>query len=216
MIGFGTLNMEVAKKNLKADDLYITQRLGNEFEKYMRGKMFEKITPKIYPSCDAPNDYPKQNKPYAMAYDIWNDIGKGFEWSERVGNGSCHAQGGWYLSGRELAAFVANFAATETIVPNEVRAMMFSDKTGDRLVWSNASGDSFVKEKFGMNFMPWMGGDQDGYHATIVMLPDNYYAVGIINSDVTPVKQGDEYGNSGELTRNIMNAFDAGVADNFK
>lgn len=94
--------------------------------------------------------------------------------------------------------------------------MMFSDKTGDRLVWSNASGDSFVKEKFGMNFMPWMGGDQDGYHATIVMLPDNYYAVGIINSDVTPVKQGDEYGNSGELTRNIMNAFDAGVADNFK
>ncbi len=97
----------------------------------MLANSFGKITPKIYPSCDAPNEYPKKNIIYAMAYDSVSDTTKGFEWSEQVQNGSCHAQGGWYVSGRELAAFVANFAATETLVTNAVKAQMFNDDKAD-------------------------------------------------------------------------------------
>jgi hypothetical protein len=43
-----------------------------------------------------------------------------------------------------------------------------------------------------------MGGDQDGYHATIVMLPANYYAIGLINSH--------DMGSNG-LTKSLINAF---------
>ncbi|MGI9055591.1 MAG: serine hydrolase, partial [Pyrinomonadaceae bacterium] len=98
-----TLDAEIKSKKLKVDDLYITQRLGNEFEKYMRANLFGKITPKINPSCDAPNEYPKKNVIYAAAYKSMVDTSMGFEWSEREQNGSCYAQGGWYISAHELA-----------------------------------------------------------------------------------------------------------------
>jgi hypothetical protein len=47
------------------------------------------------------------------------------------------------------------------------------------------------------------------------MLPDGYYAVGIVNSDISPANKVGQNGGSGMLTRNIMEAFKVGVADNF-
>jgi hypothetical protein len=197
------LNAEVEEKKLRPSDLYITQRLGDRFEKHIHGAVFEKITPKIYPSCDAPNYYPTKSKIHALAYNSIKDTTKGFEWSEKVGHGSCFAQGGWYITGRELAAYVANFAATENIVTNAVRTQMFDDdKDDNRLVWSRSFSDQWVTDNFDMKVMPFMGGTHNGSRASILMLPNGYYAVGIINSgDMT----------SGEVTIALLNAFKSSI-----
>lgn len=181
-----TLDAEIKSKKLKVDDLYITQRLGNEFEKYMRANLFGKITPKINPSCDAPNEYPKKNVIYAAAYKSMVDTSMGFEWSEREQNGSCYAQGGWYISAHELAAFAANFDATETLVSNEVRAKMFDGISGsaadNRMVWSTFYTNPWITQNLGVSRMPAMDGLQEGYRSVFIKMPNNYFAVAITNS----------------------------------
>jgi hypothetical protein len=116
----------------------------------------------------------------------------------------------------ELAAYIANFAATEKIVSAEMREKMYDDDDSEnRLLWSMTQSDTLMKQKLQWNTSPYMGGDWGGAHATIIQLPNNYYAVGIINSSITPVKKGDDFGGSWELTRRIINSFDAGITDNF-
>jgi CubicO group peptidase (beta-lactamase class C family) len=213
-----SLNTMIIEKKLKADDMAIQTYLGNAFEAHVKKNYFSKITPAIAPSCDARNEYPKKNIIFAKSYNIWNDISPGADYSSKVDNLSkaCHASGGWYITGRELAAYVANFAASDTIVTAATRKKMFDDKKpDDRLLWSNARGDTLLKTKLNWNSSPYMGGDHGGAHGTIVMLPNGYYAVGIINSAISPVNKGDDFGNSHTLTKNIISAFEAGIAANF-
>lgn len=211
-----TLNQIIASKNLKADDIFIQTYLGNAFEAHMKKNFFSKIKPTIAPSCDAENEYPKQNKIYAKVYNIPNDISPGTEYSSKTDNVSkaCHAAGGWYISGRELAAYVANYAATETIVAADTRKLMFDeDAAQNQLVWSMNIPDGDLLKNFGWNTSPYMGGDHGEAHATIVKLPQDYYAVGIVNSAIANDKG--EFGGSYLLTFNIIEAFNAGVAANF-
>ncbi len=212
------LNVLIGKKSLKPDDISIQTYMGDLFEIYMKGKVFNTIKPAISPSCDPTNDYPAKNIVYAKTYTAANDVFKGSVYSSKIDNPTkaCHAAGGWYVSGRELAAYVANFSATETIVSKETREKMFDDKkTDNRLLWSSAAGDEFFKEKLNWSSTPYMGGDQGGAHGTIIMLPDGYYAVGIVNSDISPANKVGQNGGSGMLTRNIMESFKAGIAANF-
>lgn len=212
------LNQLIAQKNLKPDDIAIQSYLGNLFEIYMKGKVFNTTQPVIHPSCDPTNDYPAKNVLYAKTYTTYNDIFKGSEYSSKIDNPTkaCHAAGGWYISAHELAAYVANFAATETIVSTETRQKMFDDDAPqNRLLWSFTANDNFLKTNFKWNSTPYMGGDQGGSHGTIMMLPDNYYAVGIVNSDIAPANKVGQNGGSSLLTRNIMEAFKTGVAGNF-
>lgn len=115
-----TLNQMIVQKNLKPDDVSIQTYLGNAFETYMKGNIFNSTKPAIHPSCDPTNEYPAKNIVYANTYLVANDVFKGTTYSSKMDNvtKACHAAGGWYVSGRELAAYVANFAATETIVSN--------------------------------------------------------------------------------------------------
>ena len=212
------LDQLIAQKNLQPDDISIQTYLGDMFEIYVKGKLFNTTTPAIYPSCDPTNYYPSKNIVYAKTYLTAGDVFKGSTYSSKIDNPTkaCHAAGGWYISARELAAYVANFSATETIVSDETRKKMFDDDApDDRLLWSSAAGDKSFKDNFKWNSTPYMGGDQGGSHGTIVMLPDGYYAVGIVNSDITPATKVGQNGGSGMLTRNIMEAFKVGVAANF-
>jgi len=212
------LNKIIIEKKLKADDMFIQTYLGNAFESYIKTNYFSKITPAISPSCDARNEYPKKNIIFAKSYNIWNEITPGADYSSKADNPSkaCHAAGGWYVTGRELAAYAANFAATDNIVSAATRKKMFDDEKPDnRLLWSFARGNTILKTKLDWKSSPYMGGDHGGAHATIVMLPNGYYAVGIVNSNISPVNKGDDYGNSHHLTANIIKAFEAGIAANF-
>lgn len=208
-----SLNEKIADKKLKPGDPYIQKFLGENFENYMKTQVFNKIKPAISPSCDAPKDYPKRNILYAKMYALPSTVTKGDEYSAKVNDGACHAAGGWYITARELAAYVRNFAATDTIVSASTREMMFDDDAPqDRLLWSFDMPDAFLLKNFSWNTSPYMGGDHDGAHATIVKLPNDYYAVGIINSGILNDKG--QVGSSYLLTLNIIEAFDAGAGAN--
>lgn len=93
--------------------------------------------------------------------------------------------------------------------------MFDDDAPNNRLLWSFTANDKFLKDNFKWDSTPYMGGDQGGSHGTIMMLPDGYYAVGIVNSDISPANKVGQNGGSSMLTRNIMEAFKVGVAANF-
>ena len=108
---------------------------------------------------------------------------------------------------------MANFSATETIVSAATRDLMFNDDAPqNRLVWSMETEDKTLLKNFQWNSSPYMGGDWGG-HATIVQLPNDYYAVGITNSGI--LNDQGVVGGSGLLTRNIIEAFNMGVDANF-
>jgi hypothetical protein len=147
-------------------------------------------------------------------YSLPSTVTAGGEYTSKKNDGACHAAGGWYMSGRELAAYVANFAATDEIVNQTTRDLMFNDDAPqDQLVWSMNIPDGNLLKNFGWNISPYMGGDHGGAHATIVKLPNDYYAVGIVNSGILNDKG--QVGGSYLLTLNIIEAFNAGVAANF-
>lgn len=193
-------NVQIDNASWKAKDPEIIKRLGNRYEEYMRTKVFNKTVEPIKPSCDPA----KELDSFAYIYASASDAAKGSVWSERDENGACHAQGGWYISARELASFVATFSATENLVTKATREMMFDDDNSFNaaMVWSFPINDSWYQTKFGFNPLPFMGGDapvnNGAAHATIVMLPNGYYAVAIINSNDM---------NSTALTKILTDAF---------
>ena len=167
------------------------------------------------PSCDAPNEYPKLNITYAKIYKTIDDLAKGAESASKQINGACHGTGGWYITGKELAIYAANFA-TNKIVSAKMRDKMFSDNDADnRLLWSFTFNDEFLKSKLQWNTTPYMGGDWGGAHATIMQLPNNYYIVAVVNSGISPANSEGKFGGSWTLTSKLLNAFKAGIDGNF-
>ncbi|MGH9752867.1 MAG: serine hydrolase [Blastocatellia bacterium] len=197
------VNQEAAQKKWKAEEAPIHKRIADEWEKYMHGQIYSKITPAIKPSCNPTVEYAKLNKIWAPDYKSATDTGKGSTRDSRATNGYCQAQGGWYITARELAAFVANFNATNTLVSEQTRDLMFDDDNqNERLVWSFPISDPLMQQKFKLQVLPYMGGDHGGAHATILMLPNEYYAIGIINSN--------DMG-SGGVTKGLLEAFKSGI-----
>lgn len=180
-----TVNMEAAKFNWHPEGLEIHNRIADAWEQHMFTKVYGKTTPQISPSCNPTVEYVALGKTWALDYTSKTDPAKGATRDERVKNGGyCQAQGGWYLTARELAAFVANFHAAGNLVTPGLRDRLFDDDNiKDAIVWSFAYGDKAINEKFNYSSLPYMGGDHGGAHATIVALPGGYYGIGIINSN---------------------------------
>jgi hypothetical protein len=148
----------------------------------MKDRIWDQMTPSILPNCDA--KYALANSA-AYAYDSKNDGANGFIWSEVENFGHCKGQGGYYLSSRGLANYLAHFSATDLIVTNAARDLMYRDTMAnpdDRLVWSSASVHNWFTQKFGMPRIVWSDGAQDNYRNVIVRLPRNYYLVLLTNS----------------------------------
>ncbi|MES2317295.1 MAG: serine hydrolase domain-containing protein [Pseudomonadota bacterium] len=178
------VDADATKNKWSAEGAEVHQRIADEWEKLMHAQIYGKITPVIHPSCNPTVEYVKAGKSWAPDYASKSDLKAGATRDSRATNGYCQAQGGWYITARELAAFVANFAATDTLVSGITRDKMYDDdKANDRLVWSFTIGDKAIDNKFHYSQLAYMGGDHGGAHATILMLPNGYYAVGIINSD---------------------------------
>lgn len=159
---------------------------GDFFESWMQKNVFNVIKPAIRPSCDPAVDYPKRTPAVVFARYYVNPLGgdNPTYWSEKDKNHGCHAQGGYYLSMRELAAFMANYQATDTLISEKVRKMMYDDSTAatrdESLGWYGLLGSPFATKNFGVKAIPWHAGGNLGFTA-VVQLPDNYIAVGTIN-----------------------------------
>jgi hypothetical protein len=157
---------------------------GDFFESWMQKNVFDTLQPTaIRPSCDPGVDFPKRKPPVVFARYYETPLGEYNPqfWSEKEKNYGCHAQGGYYLSMRQLAQLMANYQATDTLVNAATRKMIYDDSTAAtreaRIVWYNLNGSPFAKEHYGVNGIPWHGGDGLG-HTAIVNLPDGYIAVG--------------------------------------
>ena len=197
-------NAEVVKNKWDAEAFELHQFMGKEWDKYVTGSIFPKLTPAINPSCNPPGEFVTRNIVWAYYYKSVSDAGKGGTYDSLAVDGYCHTAGGWYISAYDLAAFVANFSATDTLVSAKTRDLMFDDdNANEMLVWSfPLANDKAIEDKFKYKVLPYMGGDHKTAHATILLLPDNYYAVGIVNSD--------EMG-SGSVSTALLGAFKRGI-----
>jgi CubicO group peptidase (beta-lactamase class C family) len=206
------VDAEVKSKNIASNNKeFFGKRYGDYFEQYLQSKIFNKITPKIKPSCDPEVDYGKVNKPFARHYSSPTVDSPGTFWSEKKNNGGCHAQGGYYLSAHEFAAFMANYSATETLISKSLRQSLYNPATlatrDERIVWAGEINSPFIKQHFGVDAIPYHGGEQGGYRTAVVQFPENYMAVAVVNSG--PMS-------SGGIATHLKNAWGAGLEDNFK
>lgn len=199
----GTLGMSEA-----GADSYIRQHAGGYMHNIMKERIWDQMNPQIEPNCDASNNL--QNSA-AFAYNSKNDNTPGFIWSEVDSDLSCKGQGGYYMSARDLANYLAHFSATDLIVTNQGRNLMYSDSWTDaqannRLVWSSTSVHEWFQDKFNMPRIVWSNGAQDNYRNVIIRLPQNYYLVLLTNSPEL---------DTGELKNAGVAAFRAGMEHNF-
>lgn len=195
-------------------DQAIRDTAGDSMHLIMKDRIWDRMNPQIEPNCDAANEL--QNSA-AYGYSSKNDSDPGFIFSEFETYGHCKGQGGYYMSARDLANYLAHFSATDLIVNSQTRNLMYNDSwTSDqdyerRLVWSSTSVHEWFANNFGMPRIVSSNGAQDddfgnGYRNVIIRFPQNYYLVLLTNSPEL---------DTGELKNAGVAAFRAGMEHNF-
>jgi CubicO group peptidase (beta-lactamase class C family) len=162
-------------------DAMYRQAMGAGMHNLMKTRIWDKMTPKIYPNCDAANTL--QNVA-AYGYTSANDNAAGQITSSIDTQGHCGGHGGYYLSGRGLANYLAHFAATDLIVNQEARDLMHTDNMApeDKLVWSFNRSSQYFGDNFGMPNVSWTNGVAGGWRTVVIKFPLDYYLVMITNS----------------------------------
>ena len=164
-------------------DSYARDRLGPRMDEIFYERIFNKMTPKIKPSCNAPVE---MKNTMAYGYKSRNDTAKGNVWSQVASSGHCAGQGGYYMSARDLAYYVGHVFKTDLIVNQEARNLMNQDgdNVNERIVWSFASQDSWIRNTYGMKNILWSNGvpGATGHRSAIIRLPQDYYLVIVTNS----------------------------------
>ena len=190
---------------LSSRDQYVRDQLGRRYDQILHERIFDKMTPKINPTCDGAN---KIAATAAYGYQSKADTNKGIITSAIDKKGHCTGEGGYYWSSRDFANYVAHFSASNLIVSEEARDTMFTEgmPRDDRLVWSSANSDDWMKTNFKMPVVVWSNGIVEGTRAVLIRLPQNHYLILFTNSE--DMSAGDLY-NAG------VAAFKAGMEHNF-
>jgi CubicO group peptidase (beta-lactamase class C family) len=189
---------------LSSRDQYVRDQLGRRYDQILHERIFDKMTPKINPTCDGAN---KVAATAAYGYQSKTDTNNGIITSA-IEKGHCTGEGGFYWSSRDFANYVAHFSASNLIVSEQARDTMFTEgmPKDDRLVWSSANSDDWMKTKFKMDVIVWFNGIVEGTRAVLIRLPQNHYLILFTNSE--DMSAGDLY-NAG------VAAFKAGMDHNF-
>ncbi len=195
----------VKQPTSSARDQYVRNQLGNRYREMLFERIFNKMTPKIKPSCDAPNEI---SATAAYGYVSKNDNNKGSITSLLETKQHCSGEGGWWMSSRDFANYVAHFSASNLIVSDAGRDAMFKEGMAkdDRLVWTSATSDDWMGDHFDMPVIVSSNGIPAHGRTVLVRLPQNHYLVLFTNSD--ELSTGDLY-NAG------VAAFKAGMEHNF-
>lgn len=186
-------------------DAEAKQTAGTAMHNLMKTRIWDKMTPAISPNCDAANTLANVA---AYGYDSKDDIGAGQITSSINTQGHCGGHGGYYLSARGMANYLAHFNASNLIVDQQGRDAMFTNNMDpdDQLVWSFTNADAWYGDKFGMPNIAWSNGVAGGWRSIIVRLPQDYYLVLFTNSpDIS----------AGGLFNIGKAAFRAGMEHNF-
>jgi CubicO group peptidase (beta-lactamase class C family) len=200
------LDVQVAQKHLDftTGDAYVRQTAGLAMHNLMKTRIWDQMSPKILPNCDGT----RLRHVAALSYNAKNDTSKGEITSLLEQQGHCGGHGGYFVSARALAEYVAYFSSTDLIVTKAGRNAMYNESMNpnDRLVWSSSTANSWLGDKFGMPNVIWSNGIAGGYRNVIVRLPQNHYLILLTNSPDLSV---------GQLQAAGVNAFIAGMQDNF-
>lgn len=170
-LGYGIAEADEATRDLT----------GAEMHKSMKARIWDKMTPKILPNCDAANTLADTA---AKHYASSTDTDPGEITSQIVNKGHCSGEGGYYMSALDLANYLAHFSSTDLIVTNTGRNAMFNDamNPNDRLVWGSSTASNYMATNFNMPNVVWSNGIAGGYRAAIIRFPMNYYLVVLTNS----------------------------------
>lgn len=186
-------------------DKLVRDRLGKRMDALMRERIWNKMSPKFNATCD-----PKKDVKNTAAYGYPNKQAKGsgefYSMMETIGH--CVAVGGYYTSARDFANYVAHFSKTDLIVTQAGRDQMFKDgmPSDDRLVWTNATTNTWINTNFKMSRVAWSNGIAGGVRTVLLRLPENHY---LILFTTSPELSADDLFNVGTL------AFKEGMKHNF-
>jgi CubicO group peptidase (beta-lactamase class C family) len=169
-------------------DAFVRNLSGNAMHAIMKRRIWDQMNPTILPNCDAANTLANTA---AYSYASKNDAANGLITSLIDTQGHCGGHGGYYMSSRALAAYLAYFSATDLIVTSEGRNAMYNETmaTNDRLVWSSSTENPWLEANFDMPNVIWSNGITGGYRGVIIRLPQNYYLVLLTNSPDLAVNQ---------------------------
>jgi CubicO group peptidase (beta-lactamase class C family) len=202
----GSFDLSVIQNHLAPDaaDAYVRDVLGKRMQQMFATRIFSKMTPPIKPSCDATNEL---KNTVAYGYESKGST-KGVVSSQMEKKGHCSGEGGYYMSARDFANYVAHFSASDLIVSKAGRDAMFTEgmSPDDRLVWTAAAGDNWMGTNFKMPVVVWSNGIPANGKTVLVRLPQNHYLVLFTNSDELSV---------GQLYGAGVAAFKAGMQHNF-
>ncbi len=198
-------DLDIATNNLSttAADNYVRNVLGRRMDEIFTERIFSKMIPKINPSCDARDEL---KNTAAYGYASKSDT-QGILTSQVDKKGHCTGEGGYYYSARDFANYVAHFSTTNLIVSKAGRDLMFNDSmknVDDRLVWTSATSDNWMKTNFNVPFIASSNGITDGTKTVLIRLPLNYYLVIFSNSNDL---------STGQLFNAGVAAFKAGMAE---
>jgi CubicO group peptidase (beta-lactamase class C family) len=188
----------------QADD-YVRDQLGKRFDQILNERIFNKMTPKINPSCDATNELKGS---VAYGYVSKTDTNNGIVSSQIEKKGHCTGEGGYYMSARDFANYAAHFSASNLIVSKEGRDAMYTEgmPKNDRLIWTVGTDDDWMKTRFKMPVVVWSNGIVANGRTVLIRLPQNHYLVLFTNSNELSVT---------DLYNAGVAAFKAGMEHNF-
>jgi CubicO group peptidase (beta-lactamase class C family) len=202
------VDIENNGKSTDAADQNARKMIGGEMDRIVRTYVTNKFTPKMTMSCDAKN---VMQNTAAYGYSSMSDM-QGVISSSIETKGHCGGEGGYYMSARDFANYVAHFSMTDIVVSKTVRDKMFNESMNpnDRLVWAGANGDNWMNTNFKMPNVAWSNGGTDGTRTVLLRLPQNYYLIVFSNM------RNDGAGQSpGQLYNLGLAAFKAGLQHNF-
>ena len=199
------LDIATGKMSAAQADKYVRDNLGWRMDALMRERIWNKMSPKLNASCDAKKDYKNTG---AYGYKSKNEKSGGLFDSMIEMNGHCVGTGGYFMSARDLANYVAHFSQTDLIVTKAGRDAMYREgmPPNDRIVWSSATNDKWIQANFNQSRVAWSDGASDGNQSVLLQLPDNYYLILFVNSPEL---------NSGNLFNIGTLAFKEGMKHNF-
>lgn len=202
------LDIETSGWSESQADEYARKETGKKMDQLMRERIWTKMTPKFNPSCD-----PKTTMKNTAAYGYSSPTDNaGVLTSSIEQRGYCGGEGGYYMSARDFANYVAHFSYSNLIVSKTVRDKMYNDtmKADDRLVWAGANSDSWMNQNFDMPRVAWSNGATNGTRTVLLRLPESYYLIIFSNT------RDDSKGWSpGQLYNFGIAAFKAGMQHNF-
>ncbi|MEQ1645178.1 MAG: serine hydrolase domain-containing protein, partial [Pyrinomonadaceae bacterium] len=110
-------------KTTDAADQNARKMIGGEMDRIVRTYVTNKFTPKMTMSCDAKADM-KNTAAYGYSS---NADQNGVISSAIETKGYCGGEGGYYMSARDFANYIAHFSSTDKVVSKTVRDKMYNE-----------------------------------------------------------------------------------------